>query len=104
VHFQPLRRGAFSGALDIKDVAGLCQVSEKTIRREIECGNLVATRIGRQLRIMVKSYEARVTGGLVAKADSGVDRMAYARRASSRPTAKPFLYEMVDQHRFKKAQ
>jgi len=88
--------------LTIKDVAGLCQVSEKTIRREIERGNLVATRIGGQLRIMAKSYEAWVAGGLVAKPDSAGDRTRNRRRSSSTTTSKPFLYAMVDQHRLKK--
>ncbi len=37
--------------LSIADVARRCQVSEKTVRRWIDAGDLVAYRLGRQWRI-----------------------------------------------------
>ena len=37
--------------LTIKDVADILQVSDKTIRRWIDAGDLVAHRVGRQLRV-----------------------------------------------------
>ena len=37
--------------LTIREVAGYCQVDEKTIRRWIAAGDLHAFRLGRQLRV-----------------------------------------------------
>ena len=37
--------------LTIKDVADILQVSDKTVRRWIDAGDLVAHRVGRQLRV-----------------------------------------------------
>ena len=42
--------------LTIKEVAGYCQVDEKTIRRWIEAGNLSAFKLGRQWRVAEKDF------------------------------------------------
>ena len=44
--------------LTIEDVAHHCRVSQRTIRRWIERGELVAHRLGRQWRIVRKDLEA----------------------------------------------
>jgi len=90
------------GLLTVKDVAGLCQVSEKTIRREIDGGNLVATRIGRQLRIAPRNYEAWVLGGVFVSERSAPEHLRRSRRVSSKSKAQPFLYDLVDVHRLKR--
>lgn len=41
----------------IRQIAAICQVSEKTVRRWIERGELVAYRLGRQWRIAVPDLE-----------------------------------------------
>ncbi len=43
--------------LNIKDVAEVCGVSTKTVRRWIQSGQLVAIRLGRQWRIARKDLE-----------------------------------------------
>jgi len=40
--------------LTIREVAGYCQVDEKTIRRWIEAGNMPAFKLGRQWRVAEK--------------------------------------------------
>lgn len=43
--------------LTVPEAASLLRVSEKTIRRQIACGRLLACRIGRSVRIPAKSLE-----------------------------------------------
>jgi excisionase family DNA binding protein len=43
--------------LTIKDVAAICRVSEKTVRRWIETRNLPASRLGAQWRIRPKDLD-----------------------------------------------
>ncbi len=43
--------------LTIGQTADVCQVSDKTIRRWIERGELVAHRLGRQWRIAQKDFD-----------------------------------------------
>ena len=44
----------------IREIAELLQVSQKTVRRWIDQGDLVAHRFGRQLRISRADFEAFV--------------------------------------------
>lgn len=44
--------------LSIPDIAGLCRVSEKSVRRWIESGRLVARKLGGQWRIHPADYHA----------------------------------------------
>ncbi|MCK5273632.1 MAG: helix-turn-helix domain-containing protein [Alphaproteobacteria bacterium] len=44
--------------LTIKDVADILQVSDKTVRRWIDAGDLVAHRIGRQWRVSQGDLDA----------------------------------------------
>ena len=46
--------------LSVGDVAETLQVSEKTVRRWIDLGELVAHRFGRQLRIAPEDFEVFV--------------------------------------------
>ncbi len=41
----------------IESIAGLCQVSTRTVRRWIDHGELVAYRLGRQLRVSERDLE-----------------------------------------------
>ena len=44
-------------AVDVHEAAGMLRLSVKTIRREIQSGNLPALRIGRYLRVRVVALE-----------------------------------------------
>ncbi|MCZ0813531.1 helix-turn-helix domain-containing protein [Roseovarius sp. EGI FJ00037] len=46
--------------LDIIDVAAICRVSEKTVRRWIEAGDLRAAKLGGQWRISHRDLNAFV--------------------------------------------
>lgn len=46
--------------LDIMDVAETCRVSEKTVRRWIQAGDLPAARLGNQWRIFPRDLRAFV--------------------------------------------
>jgi len=46
--------------LDIIDVAEVCRVSEKTVRRWIKAGDLPAARLGNQWRIFPRDLKAFV--------------------------------------------
>ena len=48
---------ALETLLTIKDVAALCRVSEKTIRRWIKAGDLPAARLGGQVRIRPRDLD-----------------------------------------------
>lgn len=48
--------------LDISDVADVCRVSEKTVRRWIKAGDLPAARLGNQWRIFPRDLKAFVLG------------------------------------------
>ncbi len=50
--------------LDIPAVAGICNVSEKTIRRWIKAGEMRAARLGNQWRIRPRDLEDFVRGRL----------------------------------------
>lgn len=50
--------------LDIPAVAGICNVSEKTIRRRIKAGEMPAARLGGQWRIRPRDLEDFVRGRL----------------------------------------
>lgn len=43
--------------LTIEDVANLCRVSEKTVRRWIDAGDLAAAKLGAQWRIRPRDLE-----------------------------------------------
>ena len=43
--------------LTIRDVADICDVSTKTVRRWIKAGELPAIRLGRQWRIVPRDFE-----------------------------------------------
>ncbi len=46
--------------LDITDVAETCRVSDKTVRRWIQTGDLPAARLGNQWRILQHDFKAFV--------------------------------------------
>ncbi len=46
--------------LDIVDVAEACRVSEKTVRRWIQAGDLPAARLGNQWRIFPRDLKSFV--------------------------------------------
>jgi excisionase family DNA binding protein len=46
--------------LDISDVADVCRVSEKTVRRWIKAGDLPAARLGNQWRIFPRDLKTFV--------------------------------------------
>ena len=51
------QKAALAALLTIKDVAALCRVSEKTIRRWIKAGDLPAARLGGQVRIRPRDLD-----------------------------------------------
>lgn len=50
--------------LTIRDVAAICRVSEKTVRRWIETQTLLATRFGAQWRIRRSDLDLFIRDGL----------------------------------------
>jgi excisionase family DNA binding protein len=50
--------------LTIRDVAAICRVSEKTVRRWIETQTLLATRLGAQWRIRRSDLDLFIRDGL----------------------------------------
>lgn len=50
-------RTQFAGLLTIKDTALALKVSEKTVRRWIDAGDLLAAKLGNQWRIRVKDLD-----------------------------------------------
>jgi excisionase family DNA binding protein len=50
--------------LTIRDVAAICRVSEKTVRRWIETQTLLATRLGAQWRIRRSDLDLLIRDGL----------------------------------------
>jgi len=44
--------------LKLEEVALYCEVSTQTLRKEIKKGRLIATRVGRQLRIPTRELKA----------------------------------------------
>jgi excisionase family DNA binding protein len=50
--------------LTIRDVAAICRVSEKTVRRWIETQTLLATRLGAQWRIRRPDLDLFIRDGL----------------------------------------
>jgi excisionase family DNA binding protein len=51
--------------LTIQDVAGICRVSTKTVRRWIKDGDLVAAKLGNQWRIYPKDLDRFIRDRLV---------------------------------------
>lgn len=54
---RPKAQRGSEGLLDIPGVANHCQVSEKTVRRWIERGELRAAKLGNQWRIRPRDLE-----------------------------------------------
>lgn len=54
--------------LTVAEVAAKAAVSAKTVRREIDRGELVANKIGRCVRITREAYDAWIAKGQVSRA------------------------------------
>lgn len=65
--------------LTVAEVAARAAVSAKTVRREIDRGELLATKIGRCLRIPEEAFGAWIADGRVAR---GATRPASPRASS----------------------
>ena len=69
--------------LTIQETAGLLKVSERTVRRWIEKGELAALKIGRAVRIRQQDIDSRVQGASVEVAYDTEEQLAVLERASA---------------------
>jgi hypothetical protein len=88
--------------LTLGDIAKHCQVSEKTIRRQVDAGALVASRVGSQLRVSVLNYLDWLDRIKVNPVSNRLHLDVFSRSQSRSGNPDHFLIDMVEEQHSKR--